>query len=412
MGWALMALSSRAWGVAAGLLAFPGPLLAQGVVVKDAYVLGFTLPTIEFIGAAQTAAEIDVAFGGPQDTAAFLAIKADKIVIPDVLLPSGDEGMQARPVVKNLIAEGYDKGRISVLSSEKISSGGMEGAADIWSIASTRFYTIDMTALLRHASSTDLSLASIYESNTSTVEPLVDKSLFNGIRIAMPTVTMPDLGRSDEVLMESVEVNTSDYVGTFPRKTNIQIKGASIAFAQGPLLPEDAFLMLPYDVALTLLYDDKAQQMAIAPLTITTPKLGTVSASVTLNKVGLPALQGSEAEMVSSWLGIGVAETSLSIEDKGISEAVFAVLGESKSKTAAEARSEGIEIVRAVLPNLLSDASNAGAIVESLAAFLKDGGKIKLEAKPKQGTLGAADFIALEGPADLLPKLNFVVSNP
>jgi hypothetical protein len=412
VGWATMALTSHAWSIfAAGLLVSHGPAFAESVVIKDAYVLGYNMPSVEFIGPAQTASELEAAFAGPEDTAAFLTIKADKIIIPEIVEPSADENIAPRIAVKNLIAEGYDKGRIAVLKTEKISGAGYDLTSDAWSIASTLFEKVEIGPLLQHISANNMSLAQAYSGNSSAYEPMADRSLFSGIKVAMPTL-YAELGKSEELVVASAEVLASDYAGTFPRKLNLQIKGASYFGQPANESTESALLRLPYDIALTWLYDEKAKQMAVPNLSISTPSMGTALAQFTLTNVDLPALQGSETEMVSSWLGASIADASLTIEDRGVSEAIFTVLGASKAKTAAEARSEGIEITRALLPTLLSGAPNSGAIVETLAAFLKDGGKIKLEAKAKNGPLGAADFIAIEGPFDLLPKLDLVVSNP
>jgi hypothetical protein len=376
-----------------------GVAFAESVSITDARIGGFEAQGLTISGATIDKAAIEAAFVGPDDTAAFVALSADTITISSLFYQQLDGG-NGRFELRDIAIEQWSGGtarRLTVAGLTFHTFTGTEASLQTGAIVAGNLTVGPILAELATVSD----VASLMASESSGWSPK-----FQSISVAKPAFVSASAAYRIEIA--SVTLLAGDYVGTLPQQMTLKVDGFTTpSIATGPAA---TLFAAPLSGRIQLSYDAKALAFAITDASVFSSKLGTLAISAAFTNVTPALFQGSEADIVSALIGAAMTSASIAIDDKGLSEAFLTVIGARQSKSPVEVRAEAAELVRLVVPAMLAGSPLTPESLNAVADFVQKPGFIKVSAKPKSGSLGAADFIAIEGPADILSKLDLIVS--
>ncbi len=203
-----------------------------------------------------------------------------------------------------------------------------------------------------------------------------------------------------------LELNAAGHAQGIPQSLEARFTGVTV---DPPILP--AALPAPLQGSVKLNWNAASGNLDINALQLSSGALGVLSVSAHLSGVSADLFSADEAARMSALLGLSLVDASGSLQDNGLVAALLADRADAQIKSAEDARIEAAALSRIALPVLLSSLPDADTITGRIAAFIKTPGSVSFSIKGRNGPLGIADFIAAEGPADVLRTLAISITD-
>jgi hypothetical protein len=381
---------------AALLLAAPSANAAQAVLRNLSFANGIIqIPELRIEGAKETEAQLEGVLNSAL-AIGFLAgdFSAKRITAPSVVI--GAPGFRVFSF-DNLVVTDWQSGTIGSISGSRLSLG-FDGGADL-SAAALKVDGLRLGAFLRFIDTNNVRLAEAFGENASTWAPVFDSVEVSGLAVSAAIAPF-GFGFS----ASAAKVTAKGHDGVIPGQLAVTAEGLKL----------DG-LTKPGGMALdsTLSYSAATKVLEISRVSLSAPQLGDVTLSARFENLERGGIEGTSDEQLSSWMGVRLPGFSIAIRDAGLIDAVSGQLGAAQAKSAATARQELAGLVRLLVPALVSDPAQSGPVGEAVASFLEKPGAISITAKGRDGGLTAGDVVALEGPKDIISRLDLVVaSNP
>jgi hypothetical protein len=233
-------------------------------------------------------------------------------------------------------------------------------------------------------------------------------------RALVSGITATDKETSEEapVSIGSVELLLGDLSKGVPNSMKLTVSGITVdgarlaafsiptAMIEDPDAPGD----MRFDVVLDTVYDSENDALTIRAITLSAPRIGSLTVSASVSGLPLGALAGEKRNETA--MAAKLDSATLRFENKGVVERML----DEQAKISGETRQQYLDKLLPKLPELLGERLGNSELQQKLAAaaeaFLKDPKSITVESRPSEPVpvflIGLAAFqIAFGVPVDL-----------
>jgi hypothetical protein len=233
-------------------------------------------------------------------------------------------------------------------------------------------------------------------------------------RAVVSGITATDTETSEEapVSIDSVEFLLGDLSKGVPNSMKLSVTGITVDSQRLAVLPIPTALVdnpdapgnMRLDVVLDTVYDSEKDSLTIRAITLSAPKIGSLTISAAVSGLPLGSLAGEKRNETA--MAAKLDSATLRFENGGLVERML----DEQAKISGETRQQYIEKLLPQLPALLSERLGNSEFQQKLAAaaeaFLKDPKSITVESRPSEPVpvflIGLAAFQIVFGvPVDL-----------
>jgi hypothetical protein len=233
-------------------------------------------------------------------------------------------------------------------------------------------------------------------------------------RALVSGITATDKETSEEapVSIDSVELLLGDLSKGVPNSMKLSVTGITVDTQRLAALPIPTALVenpdapgnMRVDVVLDTVYESEKDSLTIRAITLSAPKIGSLTISAAVSGLPLGALASEKRNETA--MAAKLDSATLRFENSGLVERML----DEQAKTSGETRQQYLEKLLPNLPELLGERLGNSEFQQKLAAaaeaFLKDPKSITVESRPSEPVpvflIGLAAFQIVFGvPVDL-----------
>ena len=207
---------------------------------------------------------------------------------------------------------------------------------------------------------------------------------------------------------------TAVYSGAVPTTQKFELKNLVImapkASDMGQQLAAIGYDKLDLGMTIAATYDPAGKKLGIDDMTVSGVGLGSFGMKGAFNNIDAGFFNGDQTARMQQIIGGTVSGVDLAFTNAGLFERGLAFYAKQQGKTADAVKKEWGNAANMMAPMLLQGDPVGVKIAEAVNKFLAKPGTFKLGAKAKAAPLGAADFLTVSGPQDILPKIDVTVS--
>ena len=323
-----------------------------------------------------------------------LKFKADSMTITEVDSTDGKTNV----VVKNIVAEDIDAGKVGKLDVEGTDVKAEEGGGHIGAL---------------HVES--LNLASALDQTTK------NKSL-GAAGVTALTLDSADLSVPDEQIPKDAPGGrlihvvvapiafAATYDGSFPVKTELTFKGITVSLPPGSA--EDGQMKafgidkVEMNAHVATTCEKASKACDIADFTFNFPNLGSLVLTGNLANVPTDLASGDSDALMGALMQEQIGALSLKFANAGIFDKVVAFYAKSQNMD-ADMLKASLPAMTAMVPQALGDPAAGKKLAEALQAFLKDPKSLQVSFKATGAPVPISEISSTANPADLFKKFSF-----
>ena len=288
--------------------------------------------------------------------------------------------------------EGVGGGRIGRTTLDGLSIAG--GQADGASVAHVALDGIDLTPLLAAAVTDDA--------------PVRSPLRFERIALGGLALKLAGVGQPVSLSIGNAAINAKDWGDLYPQ--NLGLAVSNLAFdlpaddvRARPLL-DLGYRRVDLTMAADASYDPAKTELSLKRVALSDPAMGSLDLTARFSNVG-PDLLGGDREKARSALSAALfRHAALVVSDSGLlARMIDAQTRQPKGGVTTEVRARWAAGVRAFVMALLSDNADRGMVADAAERFIRNGGRLALEADAPNG-LGVIDVMLAGGLQGMLGK--------